>query len=86
MPRTNGHSFVHVNQIHAWINAEQDLPEIIPPEVDRRTEQIGQYVAMLIENGATLQIGIGKIPEAVLRYLGNHKDLGIHSELTCSEG
>ena len=81
MPRTNGHSFVHVNQIHAWINAEQDLPEIIPPEVDRRTEQIGQYVAMLIENGATLQIGIGKIPEAVLRYLGNHKDLGIHSEM-----
>ncbi|TMM42678.1 GNAT family N-acetyltransferase [Colwellia ponticola] len=81
MPRTNGHSFVHVNQIHAWINAEQELPQVPPPEVDRRTEQIGQYVAMLIENGATLQIGIGKIPEAVLRYLGNHKDLGIHSEM-----
>lgn len=81
MPRTNGHSFVHLNQIHAWINQEQDLPQIIPPEFDRRTEQIGQYAAMLIENGATLQIGIGKIPEAVLRYLANHKDLGIHSEM-----
>ena len=81
MPRTNGHSFVHLNQIHAWINQEQDLPQIIPPVFDRRTEQIGQYASMLIENGATLQIGIGKIPEAVLRYLANHKDLGIHSEM-----
>jgi len=81
MPRTNGHSFVHLNQIHAWINAEQALPQIPPPEIDKRTEQIGQYTAMLIENGATLQIGIGKIPEAVLRYLGNHRDLGIHSEM-----
>ena len=81
MPRTNGHSFVHLNQIHAWINQEQELPQVIPPEFDRRTEQIGQYAAMLIENGATLQIGIGKIPEAVLRYLANHKDLGIHSEM-----
>ncbi|MBL0711762.1 MAG: GNAT family N-acetyltransferase [Colwellia sp.] len=81
MPRTNGHSFVHLNQINAWINVEQDLPQIISPGVDRRTEQIGQYVAMLVENGATLQIGIGKIPEAVLRYLAKHKDLGIHSEM-----
>jgi acyl-CoA hydrolase/GNAT superfamily N-acetyltransferase len=81
MPRTNGHSFVHLNQIHAWINVEQDLPQVIAPALDRRTEQIGQYVSMLVENGATLQIGIGKIPEAVLRYLVNHKDLGIHSEM-----
>ena len=81
MPRTNGHSFVHLNQIHAWINQEQDLPQVISPKFDRRTEQIGQYTSMLIENGATLQIGIGKIPEAVLRYLANHKNLGIHSEM-----
>ncbi len=81
MPRTNGHSFVHLNQIHAWINVEQALPQITPSTVDKRTEQIGQYTAMLIENGATLQIGIGKIPDAVLRYLANHKDLGIHSEM-----
>ncbi|MBU2871061.1 GNAT family N-acetyltransferase [Colwellia sp. E2M01] len=81
MPRTNGHSFVHVNQIHSWINVDQELPQIIAPEIDQRTEQIGQYVAMLVENGSTLQIGIGKIPEAVLTYLGNHKNLGIHSEM-----
>jgi len=81
MPRTNGHSFVHVNQIHAWLEAEQSLPELPDPEIDQVSERIGQYVAMLVENGATLQIGIGKIPAAVLRYLANHKDLGIHSEM-----
>ena len=81
MPRTNGHSFVHINQINAWMEQEQDLPELPPPTLDRITEQIGQYVAMLIDNGDTLQLGIGKIPDAVLRYLNNHKDLGIHSEM-----
>jgi len=81
MPRTNGHSFVHVNQIHAWLEAEQTLPVLPQPKVDRVAEQVGQYVSMLIEDGSTLQIGIGKIPEAVLRYLANHKDLGIHSEM-----
>jgi acyl-CoA hydrolase/RimJ/RimL family protein N-acetyltransferase len=81
MPRTNGHSFVHLNQIHAFINAEQDLPELTRNTIDQVTEQIGQYVSMLVDDGATLQIGIGKIPEAVLKYLANHKDLGIHSEM-----
>lgn len=81
MPRTNGHSFVHVNQIHAHMTVKQYLPETPLPEVDRVTEQVGQYVAMLVENGATIQIGIGNIPSAVLRYLANHKDLGVHSEL-----
>ncbi|PIP80138.1 MAG: 4-hydroxybutyrate CoA-transferase [Gammaproteobacteria bacterium CG22_combo_CG10-13_8_21_14_all_40_8] len=81
MPRTNGHSFVHMNQIHAWCEVSQDLPILEVPELDAVTEQIGQYVAMLIENGATLQLGIGKIPDAVLRYLNHHKDLGIHSEM-----
>ncbi len=81
MPRTNGHSFVHVNQIDAWMEQEQALPELASPTLDRVTEQIGQYVAMLVDNGDTLQLGIGKIPDAVLRYLGNHKDLGIHSEM-----
>ncbi|TWX56261.1 GNAT family N-acetyltransferase [Colwellia hornerae] len=81
MPRTNGHSFVHVNQIHAWLKADQTLPVLAQPSIDRVAEQVGQYVSMLIEDGSTLQIGIGKIPEAVLRYLANHKDLGIHSEM-----
>ncbi|SHF75665.1 Acyl-CoA hydrolase [Microbulbifer donghaiensis] len=81
MPRTNGHSFVHIQQIDAWLEAAEELPEIEPPQLDQVTEQIGQYVSVLIDNGATLQLGIGKIPDAVLRYLGNHRDLGIHSEM-----
>ncbi|AZQ83987.1 GNAT family N-acetyltransferase [Colwellia sp. Arc7-635] len=81
MPRTNGHSFVHMNQIHAHMTVQQYLPEMPEPEIDRATEQIGQYVAMLVEDGATIQIGMGKIPSAVLRYLANHKDLGVHSEM-----
>jgi len=81
MPRTNGHSFVHLNQIDAWLEAEQPLPELPQINIDQKAEQIGQYVSMLVENGSTLQIGIGKIPEAVLKYLTHHKDLGIHSEM-----
>jgi acyl-CoA hydrolase/GNAT superfamily N-acetyltransferase len=81
MPRTNGHSFVHLNQIDAHMTVKQYLPEVIEPEVDQVTEQIGQYVAMLVENGATIQIGVGTIPSAVLQYLANHKDLGVHSEM-----
>lgn len=81
MPRTNGHSFVHVKQIHAWLRHEEELPELPLPVLDRVTEQIGQYVALLVENGSTLQLGIGKIPDAVLRYLGRHQDLGLHSEM-----
>ena len=81
MPRTNGHSFIHRDQIHAWMTAEAPIPESPPPEMDQAVEQIGQYVSVLVENGATLQIGMGKIHDAVLRYLGNHKDLGVHSEM-----
>jgi len=81
MPRTNGHSFIHVEQIDAWLEAEQEIPQLTPPVLDQVTEQIGQYVSMLVDDGCTLQLGIGKIPDAVLRYLGNHKDLGIHSEM-----
>ncbi|MGL1956102.1 MAG: GNAT family N-acetyltransferase [Colwellia sp.] len=81
MPCTNGHTFVHMNQIHSWLNVDQRLPELPPAIPDQQTEQIGQYVAMLIEDGATLQVGIGKIPDAVLRYLAHHKDLGVHSEM-----
>lgn len=81
MPCTNGHSFIHINQIHAWLDGKEPLPEIPEPEIDQVSERIGQYAAMLVENGSTIQIGIGKIPAAVLRYLANHKDLGVHSEM-----
>lgn len=81
MPVTFGQAFVHKGQIDAFFEAEQDLPEITAPELDAVTERIGQYVSLLVEDGATIQIGFGKICDAVLRYLSNHKDLGVHSEL-----
>jgi len=81
MPRTSGHAYIHISKITAWLTQEQPLPEVPPVGFEQRIERIGQYVSMLIDDGATLQIGTGKIPEAVLKYLGNHKNLGIHSEL-----
>ncbi len=81
MPRTSGHAYIHVSKIDQYIEVDQALPEVPLVGFDQRIERIGQYVSMLIEDGATLQIGVGKIPEAVLRYLGNHKNLGVHSEL-----
>ncbi|MDO8643360.1 MAG: GNAT family N-acetyltransferase [bacterium] len=81
MPRTMGQSFIHVNQIAFFLEAEAPIPEIPVPKLDDVTLRIGQYVAQLIDDGSTLQMGIGKIPDAVLRYLTEHNDLGIHTEM-----
>lgn len=81
MPRTCGHSFIHISEIDHAVVMDAPLPTIEVPQLDKVTEQIGQYVSMLINDGDTLQMGIGKIPDATLRYLGNHKDLGIHTEM-----
>ncbi len=81
MPRTFGHSFIHIDDINEAIEVAQPLPQLPVPVLDRVTEQIGQYVALLVDDGDTLQLGIGKIPDAVLKYLANHRDLGIHTEM-----
>lgn len=81
VPRTAGHSYIHVSEIHACIETDEPLIQVETPPIDSVTERIGQYVSMLVEDGATLQFGIGKIPSATLKYLCNHKDLGIHSEM-----
>ncbi|WP_241967884.1 GNAT family N-acetyltransferase [Pseudidiomarina homiensis] len=81
MPVTFGQAFIHKGQIDAFFEAEAELPEIEATELDAVTERIGQYVSLLIDDGATIQIGFGNICDAVLRYLGNHKDLGVHSEM-----
>ncbi|MDX1671109.1 MAG: acetyl-CoA hydrolase/transferase C-terminal domain-containing protein [Balneolaceae bacterium] len=81
MPRTHGDSMVHVRRIDAMIEHETDLPTYVvdpPGDIERR---IGQYCAELIDDGATLQMGIGAIPNAVLMSLTHHKDLGIHTEM-----
>ena len=81
MPRTCGHTYIHISEFSACINQAQPVASLPLPEKSQITERIGQYVAMLIEDGATLQLGIGKIPDATLGYLHKHKDLGIHSEM-----
>lgn len=81
MPRTLGQSFIHLSRITAGIWLETPLPELHPAEPDEVSDRIGKYAALLIEDGSTLQMGIGKIPDAVLRNLTHHNDLGIHTEM-----
>lgn len=81
MPRTCGPCRIHVDQIHAMVEMEHALPELAAPKLRPETEAIAHNVADLIPNGATLQLGIGGIPNAVLDFLGGHQDLGIHTEM-----
>lgn len=60
VPRTAGHSYIHISEIHACIQVNEPLVEVPPPPIDTIAERIGQYVAMLVEDGSTLQFGIGK--------------------------
>ena len=81
MPRTHGDGLIHVNQINALVEVDDELPEQIVPEPDEAELRIGQFCAELIDDGATLQMGIGAIPNAVLKSLTGHKNLGIHTEM-----
>lgn len=82
MPRTHGDGFIHIDRINALVYQEAELPEVnYSTGVNEATKLIGQHVASLIEDGATLQMGIGTIPDQVLQNLGGHKDLGIHTEM-----
>ncbi|GGH35001.1 4-hydroxybutyrate CoA-transferase [Mangrovimonas yunxiaonensis] len=81
MPRTHGAGIIHISEIDAFVECDEPLPEhaiSTPTEVE---QTIGDYVASLIEDRSTLQMGIGSIPNAVLAKLGNHKDLGLHTEM-----
>jgi 4-hydroxybutyrate CoA-transferase len=82
MPRTLGDSFVHVNKIDYIIPVNYPLPEVpMGSDGDEVVEQIASNIAELIPDGATMQMGIGAIPDAVLKYLYDKKDLGVHTEL-----
>lgn len=82
MPRTHGDGFLHISKIHHLVWEESDLPEVNYSEkISEATKQIGKHVAALIEDGATLQMGIGSIPDQVLQNLYSHKNLGIHTEM-----
>ncbi len=81
MPRTLGDSFVHIDKFDAIVEFEEPILEVFPPEADETAEQIAKQISRLVEDGSTLQMGIGVIPNAVLRYLMDKKDLGIHTEM-----
>ncbi len=85
MPFVHGNGIIHASQIHASIEVDDPLFERPQKPVTELERQIGQNVAELVEDGATLQMGIGGIPDAALSYLKNHKNLGVHTEM-CSDG
>ena len=83
MPRTLGDSFIHVSRLTHMVPVSYPIPEMpmSSEEIDPDTERIAGYVAELIPDGATMQMGIRAIPDAVLKFLFDKKDLGVHSEL-----
>ena len=82
MPRTRGDSFVHVDEIDCFVFHEEPILEAVPgtkdPEITRR---IGHYVSQLVDDGATLQVGFGYLPNAILQYFDKKKHLGIHTQV-----
>ncbi|PAB59444.1 4-hydroxybutyrate CoA-transferase [Anaeromicrobium sediminis] len=81
MPRTMGDSFIHISEIDHIVEVSYDLPELPAPKIGDVEKAIGENCASLINDGDTLQLGIGAIPDAVLLFLKDKKDLGIHSEM-----
>jgi 4-hydroxybutyrate CoA-transferase len=81
MPRTLGDSFIHVSKLTHIVPVSYQLPEHRMGDIAEVEKKIGYYCASLIEDGSTMQMGIGGIPDAVLTFLGDKKDLGIHTEL-----
>jgi len=81
MPRTFGRNQVHLSQLAGWCETERPLITVEPREPDDVDRQIGALIAERIPDGATIQAGIGTIPNAVLAALSGHRDLGVHTEL-----
>ena len=81
MPRVMGDSFIHVNLIDMMVPFEEPIIEAPPPKLDERLRKIGENVARLVEDGSTIECGIGNIPQAVAEFLHDKKDLGIHTEM-----
>jgi 4-hydroxybutyrate CoA-transferase len=81
MPRTQGDALIHVNDIDVMVEVDEPLHEVQMPELTENDRAIGRHIAEIIEDGATIQMGIGSIPNAVLASLGDHKDIGVHTEM-----
>lgn len=81
MPRTLGNAWLHRSQIDLWVEVDEPLLEYPPPPLTEVERAIGRHVAALVPDGATVQVGVGAIPQAVLAALGTHRDLALHSLL-----
>ncbi len=81
MPRSLGDCFIHVSRVQRIAEVSEDLPELQKKEATEVEKKIGENVAALIDDGSTLQLGIGGIPDAVLASLDGKRDLGVHSEM-----
>ena len=81
MPRTLGNAFLHRSQVDCWVEADEPLTPYPPPPIGEVERAIGRHVAGLVPDGATVQVGVGAIPQAVLEALANHRDLALHSLL-----
>lgn len=83
VPRSHGENFVHISQVNAIVEAEQQLVTLPEIPINANEHIIGQYCAEFVKNGATLQLGIGGIPNAAATALTDKQDLGVHSEMAC---
>jgi 4-hydroxybutyrate CoA-transferase len=81
MPRVSGNAFIHVDRVHAIVEAGAELPELSPRPPTEVEHAIAEHIVPLIPEAATLQLGIGGIPDAVIGLLDGRTDLGVHSEM-----
>jgi acyl-CoA hydrolase len=81
MPRTHGDGLIHIDQIDAMVEVDEPIHEVPPSVLTDHERAIGRHCAELVDDGATLQLGIGAIPQATLAALGDHHRLGIHTEM-----
>ena len=81
LPRTLGDTQVHVSQVTYFVEHDQEVPSLPSPNPDEVEKAIGAHIAELVENGSTIQLGIGGIPNAAALSLRNKKDLGVHTEM-----
>ncbi|KPJ50078.1 4-hydroxybutyrate CoA-transferase [candidate division TA06 bacterium DG_26] len=81
MPRALGDSFIHTSRVSKIVETSEELPELPRQESTELEKKVASYIAELVDDGATLQLGIGGIPDAVLRELSHKRDLGIHTEM-----
>lgn len=81
MPRTLGDAFIHISKLSYIVPVDYPLPELSMGDITELSRKIARHIAALIPDGATLQMGIGGIPDAVLHELTNHKHLGVHTEM-----